>query len=229
MALELLLDAWCEAHLLGLTHLDGGTLEPDAVIYPQLRVVPMGWSWGVSMIQEAHLFTLSGEEGLSDDRHARDFRPPPGLGSGPAFSLYIDNLCVVGTTAASVDSVLRRGVQAWEQAGLGVHEVEWASLSASNLGGEQGGTPSSNGISKKRADILYAAIGWLLDVRCKCTSAELGHMVGHLSFASLFKRESLSLSTGRSTISSRRSSLCPQRFGQVCGGSCISLVVYFVS
>ena len=78
------------------------------------------------MIQEAHLHLLSGEDGLGEDRQAVDFRPPPGLGAAPAFTMYIDNLCVVGTTAESVNAVLDRGVGAWRRAGLGVHEVERA-------------------------------------------------------------------------------------------------------
>ena len=76
-----------------------------------------------------------------------DFRPPPGLGAAPAFTMYIDNLCVVGTTTESVNAVLYRGVGAWRRAGLGVHEVERAAHLSCSLGGEQRGSPPSSGIS----------------------------------------------------------------------------------
>ena len=185
--------AGVRAYEVGVKHLDGVEVDPNTLLYPQLRVVPMGWSWGVALVQEAHLHLLSGVGGLTRDRQAVDFRPPPGLGPSPAFSMYIDNLCVVGVSKESVDQVLDRGLAAWQKAGLAVHEIEPAALTAKCLGGDQQGAPPSNGLSSRKVDQIYDGVGWLLRERCKCTSAEMGHLVGHLTFASLFKRESLSV------------------------------------
>ena len=145
------------------------------------------------MVQQAHLHLLARSRGLAEERRAIDFRPPPGLGRAPAYSMYIDNLCVIGTSEASVNEVLQRGCDAWESAGLVVHEFQAAAKESSSLGGDQRGSPPSSGISKKRADMLYGGLSWLLHVKCFCTSAEMGHLVGHLTFAALFKRESLAV------------------------------------
>ena len=86
---------------------------------------------------------------------------------------------------------MEAGVGAWKSAGLESHEIVRSNQVAHNLGGEQRGGPPSSGITAKRCALLRAGIRWLLDHRGACTSAEMGHLVGHLTFALLFRRESL--------------------------------------
>ena len=176
---------------LGIRRLDGAEVSSDVRLFPQLQVVPMGWSWGVHLIQEAHSHILASSALLPSTRCAVDFQPPPLPGPTPAHALYIDNLCIFGTCADAVDAALEAGVGAWKSAGLESHEIVRSNQVAQNLGEEQRGGPPSSGITAKRCALLRAGIRWLLDHRGACTSAEMGHLVGHLTFALLFRRESL--------------------------------------
>ena len=68
--------AGVKAYEVGVKYMDGREVDPNPILYPQLRVVPMGWSWGVALVQEAHLHLLAECGGLEEQRRAVDFRPP---------------------------------------------------------------------------------------------------------------------------------------------------------
>ena len=46
----------------------GGSLGRDGWIHPMLRVVPMGWSWAMWLLQRAHQFQSQIGAGVSQDR-----------------------------------------------------------------------------------------------------------------------------------------------------------------
>ena len=62
---------------LGLTSLDGAELASTAKIYPQLAVVPMGWSWGLHVVQKVHEGILDCTSSCEVGRRAVDFAPLP--------------------------------------------------------------------------------------------------------------------------------------------------------
>ena len=69
--------AGVKAYEVGVKYMDGCEVDPNTILYPQLRAVPMGWSWGVALVQEAHLHLLAECGGLDEQRRAVDFRPHP--------------------------------------------------------------------------------------------------------------------------------------------------------
>lgn len=70
---------------LAMTDLYGRKLEPTDVIFPQLAVAPMGWSWALCFIQRAHTKALASSDGMDMKQMMADFHPPTGRGarSGP--------------------------------------------------------------------------------------------------------------------------------------------------
>eukprot|EP00974_Lingulodinium_polyedra_P098033 9502910-Lingulodinium_polyedra.AAC.1 len=55
-----------EARALGISHLDGVAVAGSARIFPQMRVIPMGWAWALWMVQDIHASVLASAPGLQD-------------------------------------------------------------------------------------------------------------------------------------------------------------------
>eukprot|EP00971_Amphidinium_carterae_P031092 612053-Amphidinium_carterae.1 len=66
----------------------------------------MGWSWGLHVVQMAHLELLKSR--IPQSLFAHDFAPPPlsrVKGGTAAVILYVDNVVVVGTQKSEVQSL----------------------------------------------------------------------------------------------------------------------------
>ncbi len=96
---------------LGLVELDGTLLRPEQLVYPVLRVLPMGFSHSVHWIQEAHRELLC-RAGLGSHQSLEvlDKRPAPSLGKDQAARLlYIDNELFLST----VPGIFQNGTERW--------------------------------------------------------------------------------------------------------------------
>ena len=112
----------------GITSLNGQALNPEQVMFPRLRVCPMGWSWAVFWCQLCVQRVVSTVPELADDSRIVDGRPVPSQGNKHA--IYIDNLFNIGTSAKNVCERAEKGAKALRSAGLIVHEEEVSSDAA---------------------------------------------------------------------------------------------------
>ncbi|CAK0879805.1 unnamed protein product, partial [Prorocentrum cordatum] len=154
---------------LGISRLDGRRVPPWACLYPQLAVVPMGWSWALFFVQKAHERTL---------------------GAHPL--VYVDNVLVAGTDREAVTKVRREASKALEGSGPAVHDETDAAESMTMLGGQLQGSPARATLAPRRFWKLCMGLGYLVQRRPRVTSRDVEHVIGHCTFAALCRRESLS-------------------------------------
>ena len=66
-----------QARFLGISEVNGVPVEPSTMIYPRLRVCPMGWSWAVFWIQTVVQRVISTTSCNDDSSRVLDGRLPP--------------------------------------------------------------------------------------------------------------------------------------------------------
>ncbi|CAK0843554.1 unnamed protein product, partial [Prorocentrum cordatum] len=177
---------------LGVSRLDGRRVPPRACLYPQLAVVPMGWSWALFFAQKAHERTLGQSDALRLELRAVDFAPTPCPLKEPTHPMCADNVLAVGTDRAAVTEVRRAASQALEGAGLAVHEGADAAESMMMLGVQLEGRSARATLAPRRFWKLYMGLGHLAQRRPRVTSRDIERVIGHCTFAALCRRESLS-------------------------------------
>ena len=174
-------------HLRGLT-VGGQLAKPGVRYYPRLAVVPMGWSWALYICQKVHE-RLAQQAGLVDSDRLVDRRPAPSAQAMHA--QYVDNLVVIGHDQEKVLGMYQRAVKVLKDSGLEVHEEEVNEQGATVLGWEF----TRDGVfrpSRRRAWKTRLAIRALL-ARGRSSARQLEKVIGHCTFISLARRESLSV------------------------------------
>ncbi|CAK0876757.1 unnamed protein product [Prorocentrum cordatum] len=177
---------------LGISRLDGRRVPPWACLYPQLAVVPTGWSWALFFVQKAHERTLDLHDALKPELRAVDFVPVPSPLKEPIHSLHVDNVLAVGTDREAVTRVRREASKALEGSGLAVHDETDAAENMAMLGGQLHGSPARATLAPRRFWKLCMGLGYLVQRRPRVTSRDIEHVIGHCTFAALCRRESLS-------------------------------------
>ena len=87
-------------------YFDNGEALPAAgPLYVTLKVLPMGWTWSVYIVQALHEQLLE-ECGIDATRCQAGGWPTPPLGEGAVAQPYCDNLQVLGYSADEVNSLL---------------------------------------------------------------------------------------------------------------------------
>ena len=156
-------------------------------IYPRVKVVPMGWAWALWWCQSISERVCE-RSGLSPEFRLRDGHPLP---KGDFWHIqYVDNLHVIGTDKARVEASFWRAVEGLRSAGLTVHEIEVGDEETQLLGWEL----RNKGFlrpTRKRLWRLRIAVREILR-RGHASGQQLERLVGHMTFVSLCKRESLS-------------------------------------
>ena len=177
-----------QAGELGVAEVAGLRLQPTSWIYPRIAVIPMGWShamWWCQRISER----ICERSGLLPSERLRDGQPPP---QGTFFHVqYVDNLHIFGNDKEEVETRFWKAVEALRAAGLTVHEIEVADGSSKVLGWEieDGGylAPSLSRLWRCRLGIRE------LLRRGRASGQQLERLIGHMTFVSLCRRESLSV------------------------------------
>eukprot|EP00438_Fugacium_kawagutii_P003851 Skav230672 [mRNA] locus=scaffold2185:329965:335309:- [translate_table: standard] len=172
----------------GITELSGNAIKPDTWLYPRSLVIPMGWAWALYWCQRVNE-RICERSGLSAECRVRDGYPPP---TGSFWHLqYVDNLHVVGTNKAEVESKFWSAVGALRDAGLTVHEIEFNEAAVTMLGWHI----EDCGILRptlKRIWRIRLALRELLS-RGRMSGQQLERLVGHMTFVSLCRREALAV------------------------------------
>ena len=173
---------------LGVTEINGVKVLPTQLVRPRLAVLPMGWTWALHWCQIIHE-RIAERSGLRPDERLQDFRAAP---TGSFWHVqYVDNLHVFGTDEKEVKERFWLAVDELKRSGLTVHEEEVCDEGARVLGWEY----EVSGIfrpSRQRIWKIRLAAEQLL-ARGSLSGRELERLMGHITFASLGKREMLSI------------------------------------
>eukprot|EP00438_Fugacium_kawagutii_P031465 Skav222634 [mRNA] locus=scaffold10:187684:190948:+ [translate_table: standard] len=177
-----------KAGLLGLTEVGGHAVSPDTMIHCRVSVIPMGWKWALYFCQRVNERICERCGLLAKDR-LRDGVAAPD--SGFWHVQYVDNLHVFGTDKAVVEQHFWRAVQGLREAGLTVHEIEIDEGETKVLGWEleKSGTLRP---SRRRLWRLRLGLREILR-RGRASGQQIERLVGHITFVSLCRRESLAI------------------------------------
>lgn len=162
-------------------------------VYPQMKVVPMGWSWAMFFAQRIHQHQVMIGTGISHEQVLADGRPAPSLDSGKCVIIpYADNLNVVGINQQDVQAVKDRAVKQLRKVGFRVHEEEDACTYSKALGFIIDGKKRKiYPVPEKRDKVIAALRG--LSNRPKVTGKCIERIVGHCIHFFMLKRELLSI------------------------------------
>lgn len=172
----------------GVTEVGGKGVQWHETLYPQLRVVPMGFSWALYLCQTMHE-RIVGQVGAEDTSRLSDKKPAPS--SHCMHTEYVDNFHVIGTDPEQVSQLSLKGIQALRSSGLVVHEEEQSTDSAQILGWEFGCNGSLRP-TKRRPWKVRLGILQVLETG-HISGQQLERVVGHMSFISMVRREGLSI------------------------------------
>jgi hypothetical protein len=169
---------------------EDGILSPDTWITPRLKVLPMGWNWALHLCQSFTSHTVATAAPLAgyfgDHSGARRLTHP----DGALVTCYVDNFLVVRHNPKVVDDTLAAINQKFTNLGCVVHEQCSASRE-----GEFVGLAFRNGVFRIKPKRIWRLRFALLKLTClkHCTGRLLEIIIGHVTWAMLMRRESLSL------------------------------------
>lgn len=172
----------------GVTEVGGKGVQWHETLYPQLCVVPMGFSWALYLCQTMHE-RIVGQVGAEDTSRLSDKKPAPS--SQCMHTEYVDNFHVIGTGPEQVSQLSLKGIQALRSSGLVVHEEEQSTDSAQILGWEFG---CNGSLRPTKRRLWKVRLGILQVLKTGHISGQqLERVVGHMSFISMVRREGLSI------------------------------------
>ncbi len=113
------------AQALGLTSLDGHSLDPQQLIFPVMKVLPMGFSWSVHWAQLTHRFLVDQcDLGAPETCEILDRRPGVDMSkTDVARLLYIDNELFIAKSQAGAAKTRATVDNKLEECSLPVHEI----------------------------------------------------------------------------------------------------------
>ncbi|CAK0904390.1 unnamed protein product [Prorocentrum cordatum] len=158
----------------------------------RFRVVPMGWSWAVHLIQQGHLHVM--ERALQSGRWALDKRPGVDFLQEDAKVLYIDNFAVASVDQWRAERAAQVMREALAELGV-VSTIEATDGSkAELLGCELDRSTGRWRIKPKRFWRLMGALDYLLEVKGrKVAGHEIERVLGHIVAACVLRREALAM------------------------------------
>ena len=105
----------------------GARISGGDVIYPCLRVLPVGCNWAACCCQIVFINDFSQSHTLDLSFESHDHKPPPTLQKQPTMSTnYIDNVLFLGVSQQAINGARVAAASALRGAGLPVHEEMFA-------------------------------------------------------------------------------------------------------
>lgn len=167
--------------------------DPSLVIFPQMKVVPMGWSWAMFFAQRIHQHQVMIGAGIPHHRVLADGRPAPVLKDESVVIVpYADNLNVIGTNKDEVQRVKDQAVAQLRKVGFRVHEEEDASLEAKALGFIINGSKRKIFPVPEKRDKVIQCLIWL-SRRPRVSGRVVERIIGHCVHFFMLRREMLSI------------------------------------
>ena len=174
----------------GVTVCEGQQVKPSTVVFPVLKVVPMGWSHALWVCQYAHEAVVNCNPHVDSQLRVVDKREVPKLKSY-LHTEYVDNFVVLTQRKGLAYDLADRIGQALRERGLPTHEVE-AGTGLETLGWKFSKDHPMVQVTPKRLWKLRLATQELLRVG-RCDGRLLERLIGHYTFAGLLQRGFLSV------------------------------------
>ncbi|CAK0885022.1 unnamed protein product [Prorocentrum cordatum] len=164
----------------GIHNVEGIPVLPGDSIFPQSRVVPMGWSWACYFAQSATTSLVHRFSGSEGDSFLESCKPPPGL-DRPAYKVYIDDISIFGQGKSQTDRIAKQVFDGVESVGFRVHERTSASKWALTLGLEIDFLHSTVQGKRQKRWKLKAVLDWLSGAPY-VSGKEIERLLGHTTF-----------------------------------------------
>ena len=181
------------AHWAGVSSIDGCPISPNQRLVPCLTVLPMGWNWAPFFCQN-YLTEAICEAGVASADLVRDGVPITIAKESVKAAAYLDNYLVLGHNSQEVDRICDNISSVLQRRGIVVHELSRASTTNEFIGLQFGpvGVGSRVSIKSSRLWRLRGALSTVLR-RGSISGKAMQILVGHITWAMLVRRESLSI------------------------------------
>ena len=173
----------------GLSHLNGKPVDVEKIVYPCLRVVPMGWTHALWLCQAAHEHIVNHCPEVDMKLRCGDKMPVPEL-KDYIHTQYVDNFVALSQKPGRAKELAEAVGAKLNQHGLPTHEVE-AGQGIETLGWLFTGGHPTVSVTRKRLWKLRLATLELLKVG-RTNGKTIEKIVGHYTFAGLLQRGFLS-------------------------------------
>lgn len=147
---------------LGLGDICESSWGADGRIFPQLAVMPMGWSWAIYFAQHAHSRMIQKFSNAETEDFLEMGRPASSLSADrPGAHAYCDNLGMFGTDPQGAQQWTDQIVDGIGSSGFEVLEREEASVYAATVGVEINGLKGTQSAKPRRLWRLRVTLRWL--------------------------------------------------------------------
>lgn len=163
---------------------------PHDVVYPCLRVVPMGWTHALWLCQAAHEHVVDCNPYLDPELRCVDRRPVPEM-RNYIHTQYVDNFVAFSQESGKARALAEMVGAALNRHGLPTHDVE-ASKGMETLGWLFAADHPTVRITNKRLWKMRLATLELIR-RGRGSGRLIERLVGHFTFAGLIRRGFLSV------------------------------------
>ena len=152
----------------------------------------MGFSWSLFFAQEINRDQVV-QSGMTVDSELNAHSADSSFDKHALrFLVYVDNIAIFGRNAVLVNDMMRRVESRLNDVGLLTHELTLASTNTELLGLVVDGKRKEIRMSPKRFWRIRYAIEWVLS-REKVSGKTIERIIGHITFASLLERCTLSV------------------------------------
>jgi hypothetical protein len=173
----------------GISEVQGRAVHRQQVVYPVFRVVPMGWTHALWVCQQCHEHVVNTIESIPSSLRFHDGAPIPAL-RPLIHTEYVDNYVAISQVPGAAGASAREVERSLNERGLPTHAVE-EGVGGETLGWKFGDNSAEVTMTPRRLWKLRLAVVELLS-QGWATGKLLEKIVGHLTFASLLRRELLS-------------------------------------
>ena len=173
----------------GISMVQGAPVARDQVVFPVFRVVPMGWTHALWICQQCHEKVVDSISTIPPALRFHDGAPIP----APRPFLhtqYVDNYIAISQEHGIAGKSAHDVAQALNQRGLPTHDVE-DDIGGETLGWKFSDTAAQVTMTPRRLWKLRLGVLELLS-QGWATGQLVEKLLGHLTFASLLRRELLS-------------------------------------
>ena len=176
----------------GVKAINGKAVAGHEIIYPQVQVLPMGWSWATYFCQSSVVSTLiKGGHVSSSDLVRGNYPSPPLRDDRSHLIVYIDNFAHISSNNDIAVEHTKKSAELLNAQGLPVHDISWSNTEEAFLGTLLK-TEGSVFNSSKRLWKIRGCIEHML-ASPRLTGQQLEKLIGHITFAFLIRRELLSI------------------------------------
>lgn len=174
----------------GITQVQGQEVKANQMVFPCLKVVPMGWTLALWICQSAHEHVVDMQPAIDPQLRYVDRRPVPEL-KDYVHTQYVDNFVAISQTRGRAKALAEAVGVALNRHGLPTHEVE-AGYGVETLGWAFNADHPTVSITNKRLWRMRLATMELLKLG-RASGRTLERLVGHYTFAGLMQRGMLTV------------------------------------